>query len=54
MFNVKSYEENNLQFTGIITDSGFVKGYKELLLKCLVYFINEVITIGSEEEEVID
>ncbi|EAR99357.2 carrier protein (macronuclear) [Tetrahymena thermophila SB210] len=52
-FKVKAYEENQLQFTGIITDSGFVQGFKDILLKMLVYFANQVIYM-PEDEEIID
>lgn len=50
---MKTYEENQLQFTGIITDSGFIKGYKELLMRVIVYFINKVVAL-EEDETTID
>ncbi|EGR30113.1 hypothetical protein IMG5_141830 [Ichthyophthirius multifiliis] len=38
--NINMYDENQLQFTGIITDEDFIKGFSEILVKVLVYFIH--------------
>ncbi|KRX07521.1 hypothetical protein PPERSA_11070 [Pseudocohnilembus persalinus] len=48
-FNTDGYQENQIKLTGIVEDEDFNKGFREIYLKLIVFYINKFITRSDKD-----
>ena len=48
-FESDGYQENQIKLTGIVEDEDFTKGFREIYMKLIVFYINKFITKSDKD-----